>query len=392
MLNGYTPIFSQFGNDIYASDVVQQAISCIVQEMKKLNPQHIRKQGFDVIPVEGATQTVLDNPNPLMTTSDFIEKMLWSLFLNYNAWVYPVYGANKKLIALYPLQPVQVTFLQDSADTLYVELNFANGYKSTIPYQNIIHIRYKYSVNDYMGGNQAGQPDNDALLKTLELNNTLLQGVAKALKSSFSINGVVKYNTMLDKGAMNENLKELEGKLAANESGFLPMDIKGDFIPLKHEIQLVDDKTLAFIDNKILRHFGVPLPILTGDYTTEQLSAFYQKTLEPLIISLSQVFTKTIFTETEKAHGNKIVFYPEELLFMNTAQRLEMIRLLGDSGALYENEKRTVFGLKPLAELAGVRQKSLNYVDVSIANEYQLQTAKGKSKEQNGGDQNAGAI
>ena len=32
MLNGYTPIFSQFGNDIYASDVVQQAIVCIVDE------------------------------------------------------------------------------------------------------------------------------------------------------------------------------------------------------------------------------------------------------------------------------------------------------------------------------------------------------------------------
>ena len=26
MLNGWAPIFSQFGNDIYASDVVQQAI------------------------------------------------------------------------------------------------------------------------------------------------------------------------------------------------------------------------------------------------------------------------------------------------------------------------------------------------------------------------------
>ncbi len=36
MLNGYTPIFSQFGNDIYASDVVQQAIVCIVDEMKKI--------------------------------------------------------------------------------------------------------------------------------------------------------------------------------------------------------------------------------------------------------------------------------------------------------------------------------------------------------------------
>lgn len=38
ILNGYAPVFSQFGQDIYASDVVQQAISCIVTEMKKSIP------------------------------------------------------------------------------------------------------------------------------------------------------------------------------------------------------------------------------------------------------------------------------------------------------------------------------------------------------------------
>jgi len=37
MLNGYIPIFSQFGQDIYASDVVQQAISCLVTELTKVN-------------------------------------------------------------------------------------------------------------------------------------------------------------------------------------------------------------------------------------------------------------------------------------------------------------------------------------------------------------------
>ena len=35
-LDGYTPLFSQYGENIYASDVVQQAINCIVSEMKKL--------------------------------------------------------------------------------------------------------------------------------------------------------------------------------------------------------------------------------------------------------------------------------------------------------------------------------------------------------------------
>ena len=43
ILNGFTPIFSQFGQDIYASDVVQQAISCLVTELTKANPYHVMK-------------------------------------------------------------------------------------------------------------------------------------------------------------------------------------------------------------------------------------------------------------------------------------------------------------------------------------------------------------
>ena len=162
--------------------------------------------------------------------------------------------------------------------------------------------------------------------------------------------------------------------MKASESGFLPLDLKAEYIPIKHEVKLVDAETLKFIDEKILRHFGVPLCILTGDYTKSQYEAFYQKTLEPIILSISQAFTKALFTDRERAYGNKIKLYPKDLIFMNTDQTLEMVRLLGDSGSLYENEKRVAFGLQPLPELVGVRMQSLNYVSVDIAKQYQTQT------------------
>lgn len=50
VLNGYTPIFSQFGQDIYASDVVQQGIACLVTELTKANPFHIKQVGSDLVP------------------------------------------------------------------------------------------------------------------------------------------------------------------------------------------------------------------------------------------------------------------------------------------------------------------------------------------------------
>lgn len=379
-LDGYMPLFSQFGTNIYASDVVKQALKCIVDEMKKLNPTHVRYRDTDPIPVKSTVQDVLNEPNPLMTTSEFIEKICYLLLMNYNAFVIPVYrvwtddktGEERRYYeALYPIQPTQVDFIEDESGRLFVTFWFWNGTKTTIPYDDVIHIRYNYSVNQYMGGDRMGQPDNMALLKTLELNEELLKGVAKAMKSSYQVNGIVKYNTLLDDGDMERNLKELERKLQNSESGFLPIDLKAEFTPFERKSEIVDDKTLKFVDEKILRNFGVPVDILNSNYTKETYEAFYQRTLEPIIKAISQAFTKKLFTSREKAFGNRIELYPKELIFMTVSQTLEMVNTLAPTGGIYENEKRVYFGLRPLPELEGKRYMSLNWIDADLAAQYQ---------------------
>lgn len=379
-MDGYAPLFSQFGTDIYASDVVKQALKCIVDEMKKLNPTHVRYRDTDPIPVKSTVQDVLNEPNLLMTTSEFIEKICYLLLMNYNAFVIPVYrvwtdektGEERRYYeALYPIQPTQVDFIEDESGRLYVTFWFWNGTKTTIPYDDVIHIRYNYSVNQYMGGDIMGQPDNMALLKTLELNEELLKGVAKAMKSSYQVNGIVKYNTLLDDGDMERNLKELERKLQNSESGFLPIDLKAEFTPFERKSEIVDDKTLKFVDEKILRNFGVPVDILNSTYSKEVYEAFYQRTLEPIIKAISQAFTKKLFTAREKAFGNRIELYPKELIFMTVSQTLEMINTIAPQGGGYVNEYRTWLGLRPLPELEGKRYMSLNWIDADLAAQYQ---------------------
>lgn len=381
-LNGFTPIFTQFGNDIYMSDAVQQALKCIVDEIKKLNPTHVRYTESDPIPVRNSSiQAVLDEPNPLMTTSEFLEKITWLLLLNYNVFIIPIYrtwidektGQEKRYYeALYPIQPNNINFLQDATGRLFVQFIFANGYDTTIPYDDVIHWKYNYSVNQYMGGDINGNPNHAPLLKTLQLNEELRQGLAKAMQASYSINGVIKYNTLIDDGTMQRNLNEFEQKLQSNQSGFLPIDLKADLTPFKREIALVDADTLKFLDEEILRNWGIPLCILTGDFTKEQYEAFYQKTLEPLIKSLSQAITKKVFTSREKSFGNRVELYPKELIFMTVSQTLEMLNTLSPTGAMFENEKRVALGLRPLPELEGKRYMSLNWVDATKANQYQL--------------------
>jgi hypothetical protein len=309
------------------------------------------------------------------------------LFLNYNAFIYPTYEwvqqggtYTKRFTGLYPLQPVEITFLEDATGTIYIKMRFRSGDTLTINYQDIIHIRYRFSVNEFMGGDASGQPDNRNVDKMVLVYDNLIASVSKAIGYSMQINGLIKVNTILDDGKTEALIKDFEDKLKKGQSGFMPVDLKSEFINLKPDPKLVDKDTLEFIDRLILRHFGVSLPILNGDYTPQQYQAFYQKTLEPLVIVLCQTFTKSLITPLEFSHGNRIVFYPEDLVFLSMDQRIEFVKIAADRGALTNNEILNVFGIPPY-QGGDVRYMSLNYADVSIANQYQLLKAQ---KEGNG--------
>lgn len=395
LMDGFSPIFSQFGRNIYASDVVQMCIDVIATECSKLQPKHIRtdNNGMQINVKSSLNRLFKFSPNPLMTTRDFIEKVIWLLYMNYNAFIYPVYdlvtdvrgNVTRNYTAFFPLNPTTVTFLQDATGKLFIDLRFANGDSFTLAYSDVIHLRKKFSMNEIMGGGISGQPDNAALLKVLSINDTVLQGLEKAIKISLSIRGVLKINTMLDDDKQKAERERFEAAIAAGTSGILPMDLKGDYTPLTVDPKLIDKDTLEFLQSKVLNYYGVSVPILTGDFTDEQYQAFYEKTLEPIIISLGQAFSKTVFTQRELDVGNEIVFYPQMLLFTNTKNKIAVADILGNRGALTNNELLSLFGYPPY-EGGNVRNMSLNYIDVAISNDYQMKRAGMKETTQGGGN------
>lgn len=381
MLNGYLPIFSQFGDNIYASDVVQSCIDVIATECSKLRPKHIRTDPNDVQTVVKSSVNRLFkfSPNELMTTRDFIEKIIWLLFMNYNAFVYPMYkvivnkdgSKRREYTGFFPLNPTQVDFLQDQSGKLFVKLTFNTGENYTLPYADVIHLRKKFSVNEVMGGGANGQPDNAAILKVLDINDSVLQGLEKSVKSSLSIRGIIKINTMLDDEKQQAERQRFETAVKNSETGILPMDLKGEYQDIKVDPKLVDKDTLDFLDNKILKYYGVSVPVLTGDFTDEQYQAFYERSLESLIISLGQAFSKTIFTKRELDQGNEIVFYQRDVMYLSTKSKLALIKTAGEQGLLSDNQKLKILGYGPVKGGERITQ-SLNYINREIIDEYQL--------------------
>lgn len=381
-----TPIFSQFGDNIYASDVVQNCIDVIATEISKLQPQHIltNNKGEQSKQKSSINRLFKIAPNPLMTTRDFLEKTIWLLFLNYNAFIYPMYEVyqdgdiyRKRYTGFYPLNPSQVVFEQDPSGRLFVHFYFKQGQNYQIPYDSIIHLRKKFSANDIMGGGYNGQPDNAPLLSVLDTNDIIMQGIGKAVKTSLAIRGILKISTMLDDEMQRAERKRFEKAMMSGETGILPIDLKGEYTPIAVDPKTIDKDTMEFLDSKVLRWYGVSLPILSGDFTDEQYQAFYEKTLEPLIISLGQAFSKVLFSDRELDVGNEIVFYQKNMMYLSTNAKLNMLKTAGEQGLLTDDQKLALIGYPPIGGEEGARRtQSLNYVDVKLVNDYQMQKAK----------------
>lgn len=386
---GVMPYYSSNVTSVSQSDTVQQSISAIAKEFKKIVPKHIReKNGCIEYVANSPIQKSFNYINPTMTLSDFEEMCIWKLFTEFNCYIYPVYDGlenedntnrlYRKYTAYYPLHPRVVTYLEnDMGDILRIRFEFADGRMLELPYEDIIHIRLNYGMNEFVGGDRYGRPNNEALLTTLKINHSLLESVKNGVNSSSKVNGIVKYNTMLSDKTIETSLSEFNKQLENNQSGILGLDMKTEYVPITRDVKLVDKDTLDFIDKKILRNYGVSQAILDGTATAEQKRAFLETTLEPLIVSFNQAFTKVLFSKQQINGGNKIQFYYNRMETMTNQEKLDQAIYLRDMGAITINQALELFGYPPI-EGGDRRVQSLNFVDTEIANTYQLTNAGNK--------------
>lgn len=386
MMSGMTPVFSQFGRDIYASDIVTGAIERIATEISKLQPRHISTddKGIQTTPKSSINRLFKFAPNQLMTTHDFLEKIMWLLYRNYNCFIYPTYeqitdsrgNSARRYTGFFPLNPTTVTFLQDGLDRLFVKMDFSGGSSLTILYSDIIHLRKRFSANDIMGGDINGWPDHTALLKMLETDNTVIQGLGKAIKTSLSVRGIIKIATVMDDEKQQAERKQFEKALNDSGSGILPLDLKGDYIDLKPDPKIIEKDTIEFIRDRILSNIGVPYSIWSGDFNDEQYQAWYETSLEHVVISLGQAFSVCLFSQNQLDFGNEIVFYQRDMMYLSTANKLKLLEVTGAQGLLTDDQKLKILGYPPLLDGTGSRRTiSLNFVSVDIADQYQLKKA-----------------
>lgn len=357
------------------SDLAEICIDRIASHISKLKPKHTKHS------VSGSVEIINDEinfklthyPNEYMTISEFIYKVVSLLYTNNNCFIYMAYDEENNLKGLYPVNPMRVEIKTDLSESIYLEMDFGTS-QYTLPYESFIHLKRLYKKHEIFGGDGAVS-SHKQLIKSIQMNENLLTGLENALSSSFQIKGLLKMNAMLsekDKQKQKELFDEaLRTNKDKNGSSIIPVDMKADYVPLPIDPKIIDSETLTFIQSKILNYFGVSEAILNSTYNEDDYNSFYENTLEPITIFLSNAFSKALLSKKQLLDGEKIMFYGERLNYASWTSKITAIEKLMGLGIFSINESRGVLGYPPIED-GNRRIQSLNFVSVDHADEYQL--------------------
>lgn len=367
ILNGQDAIFTGIANT-YDSKVVRTAIDRIATHSAKLTPKHIQNDINH--PIKGSVNFILQNrPNPIMSTYDFIYKVVSQLYTYNNAFVFIAKDNSGNISGFYPILSYEDKLLQDRAGNVYLRFKFINGQTYTLPYADIIHLRRFYNEDDYWGSS------NKVLKTDIETAHTSSEGIKNAIKTTNSLKGILNFTNGMLK---SDDIKKARDKFVkdfiaeGNKSGIGALDTKATYQAIDMKPVTLTDAQLQRVNQNIYDYFGISEAIITNSYTAEQWNAFFEGVIEPLSIQMSEAFTYAIFSQRAVREGHKIIFTTHRLQYASLDQKINLIKTISAYGMIKTDEARELLDMPPLGGEQGEKiLQSLNNIDSNIANQYQ---------------------
>jgi hypothetical protein len=388
------PVFRAFGQDVYLSDFVNNAIDRIASEISKIEIKSVVQADNSVrVLNDDITRLFRFNPNPLQTTSDFLANVEWLRRKNRNAFIYPRYVDRvnngvmyRTYIAFYPLNPQAVHIGVNGSQVWEVKLDFEDGSSFVVPYSELIHLKWRRGTNTVVGGgDDDGRINDKDLRNTIEALDKTIQGLPKSIEASLQVKGVYTAKSLFDQVKRDNERADFESHILKSKSGIVALDLAGEFTPVNIRAPEIPDAAMKFLKAVIQERYGISAAILSGDFSGSQHDAFYQSAIEDFIIQLEQAMTACLFSTREKDVGHRVKAYYRKVRYFSTSDKLALANLARETGIMTLNEVNEMFGIEPFPD-GNRRLQSLNYVNIEDVDAYQ----KGRAgiDKQEGNDEN----
>lgn len=390
LLSGFNAVYTDIGKNIYDSNIARECINTIATHAAKMLPKHVQKQNGITKQYKGEINYLLSvQPNPIMTTYDFLYKVTSILYSTNNVFIFINKDDKGMITGFYPLHPDNCT-LYEYDGKIYIEFQFCDGNSYFTLYDEVIHLRRFFNNHDIYGEN------NEVLKGAVQTANVANEGMQNAIKTSTALKGVIKYtNAMLKDKDIKKNRDQFVDDFIKNMgdgSGIAGLDAKADFKEINLKPLTLDKDQLSFVNNNIFDYFGISENIVRSKFTDEEWNAFYESVIEPLAIQMSNAFTIKIFGKQSIRSGHQIVFDVNRIKYAKTETKINLLKETAILGLYTVDEAREILDLPAIGGEEGKKRlQTLNVINTEIADSYQGGKNNGKKNTGNQTSRNEGS-
>ncbi len=341
-LTAYTPTFTSWGGKIYESELVRAAVDARARHVAKLK---YSMTGTARPKLWTATKS---EPNEWYTWPQFLERCSNIYDVQNNLFIVPVLDKYGELTGYFPALPSTCEVVSHGG-VPFLKYTFMNGQKRAIELSRCAVIT-KHQLNDDFFGEK-----NTALDGTMRLVHMVEQGILEGVKNG----ATYRFMAQLTGKAFDEDLRKERERFDRNnfQTGGGGLLLFGNQMTniqqLKQEGYKIDADQMKLIQANVENYFGVPAAVVRNEATADIMDSFFNGSIEPFAIKLSDALTKMVYTERERNGGNRITFTANRLQYMNVTQKISMAQQLGDRGVLTIDEIRELFNYAPLPDGAG---------------------------------------
>ena len=337
----YQPQFYTANGQAYEIALVRAAIDFRARQNAKL------RVSFTGTANEKLRTLCQHKPSEWQTWYKFLYRVSTILDLQNNCILVPVLDEYGRTTGYYPVLP-SVTEIVNVDGEPFLRWQFSSGERAAIELSRCgILNKFQY-LSDFFG------EDNKALNSTLDLIAINEQGISEAVQQSATFRFMAKASNF----AKNEDLKkerERFSNLNFTGSGGLLLfpNTYTDIQQIKSTAYSVDEAQLKMIQSNVFSYYGVNEKLLQGTATADELDGFYNSSVEPFEIQLSEAMTDMTFSPREQSAGNAVQVTANRLQYASLTQRIALAKELGDRGMILIDEIRELFNYGPLPDGAG---------------------------------------
>lgn len=360
----YQPSFTTWTGGIYEAELTRSIIESGANHASKLKPEVSgTAQGH-------ATASLAYQPNPWMTTPQFVKRIYTMLQVNDTALIIPLFADdNATMVGYYPVLPSTCT-AYDVGGELWLKLDFPTSESVYVEWSRVgVMTRHQYRSDLFGDGTNVLNP-------TLELMHAQTEGELNAIKQSAFIRFIGKLSQNRNDTDKAKAQKEFNRQLDPENAGGIAVydRIFDDVKQITPSNYTVDAAQMERIEKSAYRFFGTSEDVVLNRASEETYNAFYEGNIETFAVQLGFVLTAMTFTKNEIAHGNSIMLSANRLEFASNQTKLDVATAMFDRGIFNGNQVADIFQA-PHYEGGERHVIRGEYIDLALISEHTAEQA-----------------